>query len=364
MESSITIKTISIPEVEQIIISLQEKYKDEIPMQAKHDAGKDHVITKQEYAITVTNPIQGECQEAINAAKQHGQLWAHIVNANEYEQQTAKECQDLQFKINEKDREKKALENKKALIQLDPLKFKYGWLFFAIAGFVAAADGSISYSSFRHVYSWSSSLIYAIVTAAMIMFTHYAYTPWILKSKSRTEKLIKGSIILALAFIAFYAIAVLRVQAINDTIHITVAPVGSLIQQTSVSPLMICIISFVFFLCVFFSSFRFWKNKVERLQWEAYKNLQTEIKKAENEKQKFLAKKKTLEASVIEKKQDVRLRTNYIKEAIERIKSIGEKFCNEYKRSYAQYRNSIPDFFIEPVDLTYDDNLNLFDPKN
>jgi hypothetical protein len=364
METNIiAINTFTLPAVENAITKLDTDLTEDIALDAKHKAQRETEMTYAEFKVSVVDPTESKCQDTINFVRQQGMAWAHLVNTKEFEQQTAKECEQLQIQCNEKERKLYPLEKQKHLLIHGSLKNKKGWLFMPIAFTVGLADGTLAYFSFRHSYSTSMAFITAGAIAVIISCTHFAYAPWIKQTKNAIQRWCKIGAVSAVGFGFFYWIANLRVQAMNNIINLDPLSTNQTMAAT-LSHWAVCIISFVLFGCVVALSLTFWKSKDQRLKEQEYKKVCAEIAKLTSEMQALKTKNEELQEKVRAQKNAIRLLYNYLKESIRRIKTIGDKACKEFKRVYAQFRIRIPDFFVDNADLFFDEDLDLFEPQN
>lgn len=365
MQTNITtINSITIPEVETAIIALDSELNEEIALDAKHKAQREASITNPEFKVTVTDVIHSKCQATMDFVKQQVLIWAHLFNAKEFEQHVIQQCEQLQFQYDEKERILGLMEKRKNSLAPDFFKIKYGRYFIVGAIAVGLADGILAYASFRHFYPILLAAVTAFVVATAISSTHFAYTPWIKKSKTHVQKWSKIIFVLAFAFVFFYWLSNLRVAAMANTIDINVASTNIQASATLLSHWAVCIVSFGLFFCVFALSFVFWRSEEERSQHQAYKNACWELEQTKSHLQSLKTQKEALQAQARQQKIDVRLLYNYLKESVHRIKTIGYTACRGFKKVYCRFRTNIPDFFADDVEFVFDDDIHLSEPEN
>lgn len=358
-----TVSTFVMPEVEHAITVLGTELNDEMPVKAKQAAQRTDEQTPTEYKIKVSDPVQAKCQEAIDYVKQQGQMQSNFYNAKEFEEQAGKQCDAWQYDYNYKEQLLKPLQKKVKQLMHDPSKRKLVFWFLIACITVGVADGALAFYSFRQTYSMVMALITSFAIGMAISISHIAYTGWIRQAKTRIEKWIKIIAVLIVAFLFFFFMSNMRVDALNsvvDTAVITPAtPTTNHYDRWA-----ICIVSFTLFSVIFALALRLWRSKQEIQQEEEYKKLLSEIAQLEQQMGALQKNVQDLSAKVAKQKQDVRKLHDYMHFSFKRIRAIGQNACNLYKKIYAEFRNSMPDFFAADTTLVLDETYTLFETEN
>lgn len=357
-----SVSKLTIPEVEQSITALDATLTDEIPLKARQAAQRTSELTAAEFKIKVSDPIQAKCQETMDYVKQQVQIQSNFFNAKEFEENAARQCVAWQYEYNYKEQLLKPLQKKARQLMHDPLRRKHAFRFLLVCIAVGIADGSLAFYSFRRSYTLVMALVTSFAIGAAIAIAHIAYADWIKQAKSSIERWMKIVAVLSVAFVFFYFMANMRVEALNSVVNTTVieptTQTGNVYDRWA-----ICIVSFTLFSVIFALSLRLWRSKQELQQEEEYKKLHSEIAQLEKQMGDLQVNIKALTEKVSHRKQDVRKLHDCMLFSFKRIRSIGLHACNAYKKIYAEFRASMPDFFAADVVLNLDESYTIFETE-
>jgi hypothetical protein len=145
------------------------------------------------------------------------------------------------------------------------------WVFVGLI-FIAATEGYLSYSPFRHAsFPVFAAIIACIAIAFAVGISSHYLGGWIKDAKNRVQLITRYVISMIPAIIGFSVLASLRASAYNHTSNLQVGSqhITSHSQSTT-SALAIAIVSILLYWVALFLSSRFFRTKEERLQEHAY----------------------------------------------------------------------------------------------
>lgn len=357
--------TFSIPVVENTINSLQIELEGFATTQGRQDGQKKDEIASHTFDITIKSYIKAKGQEAIDIIRQAVLVAGQVLHIKELEQIAENDRVKKQSIIHDKEHQLVALQRVKKSIIPDPFKLKYSVWLLPLSMFVGSADGTMTYPGLRSAsYSTILALIASVAIALSISSSHIFYAPWVMHSKNKLLRILKISVILAVAFLFFFWISNIRAEGINNGINITVPEYGDQIDSSPhISQWAICGISFALFTVILFFSLLVWRSREERLRDAKYLKTCGDINKLESEIRILQKEITDTQNSILIQKRDARIAYDYVKKSIQRTKNICEAAITTYTQNYARYHNTVPNFFTDTPGLQYDENLQLFEPE-
>lgn len=355
----ITIHSITLPEVDAEVESYKVTAFEHATLIGKQSAQRNKLLKLAEYTVLGINPIVALGQATINFARQKAQLWAQVQNTKELEANTVVQCNQLFFEYSEKERQLLPLTKKKEQLKQALPHRDHRLLFRLIAICCGLADFALLYSTLRYALPVYQAVIISLAVGVVISFSHLAYCGWIKKGNTGFQKWFRVSLLLFIAAIIFSGVAVLRVASLNAVVSIDPAAAGTG-HTAPMSAVAAAGISFLLFVFVFAVALRFWVRPEDERRITEYKNLCLEVESLEKEIDVLKTKKAQLETDVLIKKAEIRNLATYLKRIIETIKAIATSAREEFKKTYTQFRDEVPDFFAHDEALQFDDDLQLF----
>jgi hypothetical protein len=353
--------SINFPAIEATLTKFNGDMIDFATLRGCEDGERKDLITEPLFNVHVVEPITHKGQEVIDEIKRVALPASRIVDAKLIDDAAEKETHIINTEINDRLLKKGALIRQREALDIDPLKKKYGFILMPIALFLGLCDGMLAYTGLKNGYPNLLAMGIALGIAIAISISHLGYCGWIHKSKTPLIRFAKITAILISAFILFAIVGNMRASVVNNPFNIGVP--GDTISATNtyhISGWAICAVSFILFSVVMALSLILWKSKKERKDEEVYRQLTEQISKLDNEIKVLTKKKEETRLHADAQKREARAIFDYVTNAIKKCKNICLAAISTYKSVYARYHfNVVPDFFSNPIELSFDDSLHL-----
>lgn len=366
MERKIITTNYSNDEIETTITATEAELYDFAELQGREDSEKQTEFSETIFKIKILEPVQAKVQNLIDLVRKVLLPASRVHDVNEADLAAQKRIQVIINESNDKKHKKQFFKRKQNPLTPDPLKLKYGRLFFPATVLFGIADGSVAYTNFRNgSYSVSLAFVTALAIVLAVAFSHFGYTTWIKKAITEQQRSVRILIILSIAFVFFLLISNLRAVAANNNVDIGINSTDVIAPHTSaINGLPIALASFALFTMVLFLSLRFWMSKKERLEEQEYFKLGKEVEKLDTEINALEKERKEIEQAIALQKRDARKIFDYSVNSIRRCKNVGLNTVSKYKQTFARFNNDIvPDFFSIPCNFVYDDAIYFQQPQ-
>lgn len=303
------------------------------------------------------NYVESKVQAAMNENEQEHLPISGMVVAKKIQTDAKEEISKLGATLADDEHKLWPLEERKKGVAPDLAKRKIRWWINAGTGVIAITDGYFAYEALRAApIAKIPSLISAIGIAAAIGFSVHILAGFILKAKTKLQKLARYCLVLIPAFIGFYVIGNIRAKAYNGIVNLNSQIAGGSEQViTPVSGLDITIISFLLFLAALLFSMRYYKSKEERLQEQEYDRVCREIEELKSKMESTRKKIEEIKEEANLKSAEALARYEYALATERRLISLARQAMEVYKDSNLRYRTDgiCPVFFSNPPTFNF-----------
>jgi outer membrane murein-binding lipoprotein Lpp len=356
----ITIYEYSLPAVEAEIDKLSiELTEDFAPVEAKHDAQREQMITETELQVKLYRRVQTRVQLGIDKGRNLILPATSFFNAKDAEESAKKQCAEKDLQINHCEQQLGPLKRKLTGYTPDPFKEKYGSWLLPVAYGGGAIDCGVGYIGLRNAsYPFLLAVAAAIAIGAIISISHIAYCPWIKKASTTTQRNVRALVVLSIALLFFAVLSNLRADAATQVVSLNDGSSDILVQSAPhISKWAVLLISFTLFCVVFFFSLLVWKSKEERQQELEHHKLSKSVTELTTQVSTLKAEIEAINNKVQIEKNEARACHEYLNDVIERMKHVGENAIAIYKHVYAKYHQSVPAFFESSPLIVYEDSF-------
>jgi hypothetical protein len=274
------------------------------------------------------------------------------VVASKLEAETKEKIQSLQPKFYDMEHQVKQLEGKKKELKPDRKKRLLRRCVHVVISFIAGTEGYFINESLRYA---SFPLLAAVVTASAVALgigfgTHF-FAGYILKAKTKLQKVIRYALILVPSAIFFYVIGHLRADAYNNIINLSLSPNDIVLPPSGgISAWNITLFSYIIFILSLFFSIWVYKSKEERDKEKQYEAVCDEIIKCEKSMQSIEVEINRSTKEAQQKGDEALERYEYAVATEKRLQAIAKQALYAFIEKNMRYRTDgrCPDCFSNP----------------
>lgn len=331
---------------------------------AEHRAKKPNSISEGQFYIELIQGIvKPNIQEGIDVTRKELLVAAEALNTREVIANTEKKIEQNNTDIGHK--RSKIVE----LLQGDPMpvyrktkRKNIGRNLTELFCYViAGADALFSFGNYRTAgFSTGISFAMASFVFSGIILSKILFIPWIQKTTSNKQGLLRRISALSVMAVFFYFISYYRA---HGNVSVSLDPGVSQITSSTTSVWPQFIITYILFLLIFFFQLRNWKSASQDKAVAKEIETQDLIAVLTEEIEKLTQENFDGEAMIREKKADIRQLSDYYHKQIRILEHIGETAVAKYKKIYSSYVQTIPGFFMTEQKISYDTELTFISPE-
>lgn len=274
------------------------------------------------------------------------------VVASKLQTDTKEKIKGLQPKLYDMEHKIKQLEGKKKELKPDLKKRLLRRCVHVVISFIAGAEGYFTYEALRYA---SFPLFAAVVTASAVALgigfgTHF-FAGYILKAKTKLQRIIRYILLLVPSAIFFYVIGHLRADAYNNIINLSLAPNDVMLPPTGgISTWNITLFSYIIFVLSLFFSIWVYKSKEERDKEKEYEAVCDEIAQCEKSMKSIQAEINQSAKEAQQKGAEALERYEYAVATEKRLQAVAKQALYAFIEKNMRFRTDgiCPDCFSNP----------------
>jgi hypothetical protein len=362
MEKNIIVYRYQNEHVESIKKVLRKELVDYATIQALHDGQRKEQITENEFRSLGIGPVETRTQLAMDEIKKVLNVAEKITNTKQAEADALVRADQVQKEINLLAHQRNSQVREKESLPLCRSKSNLVLWLGIIALVLGVIEGGISYESFKVAFPFSQALLMAVATGFVVGVSH-PFGDWAAKAKTsmlRNRRIIS---ILSAAAVFFAFFAFLRANAAASFVSVTVDGDNSTPPNLFLNAISFFIISLLLFTSGLFLAIIFYKSTTEKENEQKHAAIDKAIAQLDNKLATLKKELKELPEKVTAQKEEARILFYYLEQSIQECKSIANAAIAEYKKSFAQQRDIVPDFFTSPVLLNYYESISNHNNK-
>lgn len=340
-------------ELETFISDLKKELATLSEIEGKHHGQRNVPVNESELRAFIMNSIESQLQVVIDKNHLINLPVSGMVKAQATLMETRDKIKQLERSLRDDEHKLWPIREKQKQLMLGRMKRKSLQWVIAIITIIGVCDGWFAYGAFRAaIIPKVDSIILAIIVALVISATHFL-VEFIQKARTDVQRMAYYVIILALAFVFFYRIGQLRVDAYNSAIKYAFGLNPQIIETSlsgGVTGWGITISSSLLFLFALLLSIHFRKTDEERIREGEFDQISQEVNTLITKMQDTEAKIETFQKEASEEASLAISKYEYAIATENQIQAIARYLIEVYKRSNLRHRNDglCPSIFSDP----------------
>lgn len=339
------------PELELKIEKLESELNSFAEVQGRHNGIENKPESEEEFKILALNKIESQVKHYIEELNASNQASTGMVLAQKLDQDAKDKKQPLTGKLNDIEHDAKKFEEQKRFLRPSKKEQLMLWLVYTGLFLIALSEGYFAYEACRNSgLSFKLSLVSFFAVFITVGLVTHVVVSYIKRLEQRKHKIIALIGVSIIAFIGFYFLGTLRVDAYSTAQNMNLSVSDHKPFSTGISGFKLTIISFILFEAGLLLSFFYGKSKDQKDRDREYDKVCRSLYGCRKQMKALSSQIKAIEKDTHEKTEAALLKYEYIVFTKKRLGAMASHVAQKYIETNIRHRTdrSIPPFFTHP----------------